>query len=134
MNPYLFACDRGAAVLIVPPGTSADDWETLQREFAKACGKRDPDSWVSCYPLHADQYCRGVFWDEELAGPDGISVLLLPFPNATEEDVKAVGRLLRNTRDVVRSRVLTVKWLGLGRMTQQVDPLSITPAAKSTGD
>lgn len=45
----------------------------------------------------------GVVYDEELAGPGGMSFVLLREPHTTDDMLKAAARQLRLDRDVVGS-------------------------------
>jgi hypothetical protein len=53
-----------------------------------------------------------VMFNEELAGPDGMSFMLIQGPGMTDEHILAAMQWLRRRRDVVRFHVLRIdEWL-----------------------
>jgi hypothetical protein len=45
---------------------------------------------------------QGIRFNDELAGPNGVAIELLPAPHHTNADLVAARNWLRNQRDVVR--------------------------------
>jgi hypothetical protein len=137
MSYYLFLLKGKAAVLSVPGSASSDEWGALKVEFAKACGSRclSCDSHhVGVFHLYPDQHRDGVFWDEQLAGPGGIGVIAFEFPDTTPGSGQKVLAHLRNTRDVVRARVVDIKqWLPLDTLPcYQMSPRDVPTSLKQS--
>lgn len=58
-----------------------------------------------------DGVAEDIFFNEELAGPDGMSFLLFPEPKHDSEAVKKAKKWLRNSRDVVRFHVRRIEFV-----------------------
>lgn len=52
-----------------------------------------------------DQTPSGVWYDWDLAGPDGIAVTIVKEAHHTDEDIERAKQEIRNDRDVVSMRV-----------------------------
>lgn len=66
------------------------------------------EMWREIREQYRSYTAEGVVYHEELAGPNGMSFLLLPGPGHTREDVERAARKLYRDRDVVRMQVM---WL-----------------------
>ena len=86
-----------AAELVESPDWS-DDWQTRYMPDATP-------SEVDAYRING--FACGIAYNEELAGPDGMSYLLFP-GRAQRGDVAAAKAALRNAFDVVRIDVAPI--------------------------
>lgn len=100
----------GRVVDIDPKAMSADDYGEMQTGFASEAGAKFQDDYASMYRLWPDQVTpSGVQYAEELAGPGGMSFMLIKMPDTTKEQLRQAKAHLRSSRDVVRMTTLTVK-------------------------
>lgn len=79
-----------------------DGWEGRWFPDAKIV---DVEAW------HVDGVAEDIFFNEELAGPDGMSFLLFPEPKHDNEAVKKAKAWLRHSRDVVRIYVRRIEFM-----------------------
>ena len=108
-RPYRLFCNGLAATVFVPRDFSADQWESLRLRFLDmAVSDPDEGEWAHVWnlPLLSDRIHAGVPWHEELAGPDGMSYVLLPSGYVGDAAIHACEEFIRRTGDVVRLRVL----------------------------
>lgn len=95
-----------AAKVEIPTDFSSDDWSRMAEHFTRTahprCGKDWLDHYLGSYMLREEWRTGNVYWDEELASRDGMSFLILPMPEATPEETRALRARLRRDRDVVR--------------------------------
>lgn len=70
------------------------------------------DHYMGAYMLRESWRDGNIYWDEQLAGRDGMSFLLIPLPEATAEELRALRARLRRDRDVVRIQTLQIyRWI-----------------------
>lgn len=95
----------GPAMLAKASPTLFDgEWE--KRLFPESNGKD-----VFAYRVDGVTQARqssAMFYNEELAGPDGMRYLLFKEPNQTPADLSNAKAFLRATQDVVTMRTVTI--------------------------
>lgn len=100
MPKYLIFSGKTAAIVEVPIGFTSDQYGDLQDRYSAKYGDERGGSsmrrltWDCCY--------EGVWYDWELAGPDGASFEVFQFPNTPAGSVTATVKHLKVSRDVVR--------------------------------
>jgi hypothetical protein len=103
---------------IIHHGTKArlirnPDWDGdwTERYFPGA----DPDdvcAWsVDGVAETKNEEAGGIFFNEELAGPDGMSFMLLPEPKHSADDLANAKQWLKYTRDVVKIYVRRIEFM-----------------------
>jgi hypothetical protein len=107
---YLITCNGKGRIVDVPSEASSDDYGRLQRAFANEVARHGEDHYPAMWRLYPCYSRDGVYWHEELAGPDGASFVVFQFPEHMPEQVNAVVEYLQQSRDVVRLKVLRLKW------------------------
>ena len=106
----LFFNGKGRVVEIDARATTAEEYGEMQRKFAEEAGAKFQDEYASMVRLWPDQVTpNGVQYTEELAGPEGMSFMLIQMPDTTKEQLRQAKSFLRGSRDVVRMSTLTVK-------------------------
>jgi len=106
----LFFNGRGRVVEIDPAAMTSDDYGDMMQSFAREAGARYADEYASMVRLYPDQVTpSGVQYTEELAGPEGMSFMLIQMPDTTKDQLKQAKAHLRASRDVVRMKTIRVK-------------------------
>lgn len=107
---YLMTSGETGAIVDVPRSASSDDYGRWQKQFAS-----DHEGGFYGYAemWRLVDWCkhRGVYWDEELAGPGGASFVLFCLPENPKEDIDAAEDYIRRGRDVVRLRRMKIRRL-----------------------
>lgn len=106
--PYLIFCGHHCAIINVPRDLSSDGYGQLMEWFAKHTRGY---SYSSMRKLHPANHSHGVWYTEELAGPDGAAFELFQLPTTPAHHVDAAERKIRHDSDVVRLRVIRFKTL-----------------------
>ncbi len=113
MKHLIHAANGIGAIIDMPRNVRSEGWGEIQAAFV---AEYDPShsSWNSyalMLRLYDDQQHLGVWYDEELAGPDGASFLVIQLPDSGEQNVRrCVGRI-KSYGDVVRLQRLVIKKL-----------------------
>lgn len=102
---------RGEAMIIAV--TSLDtvtSWDVAKREWPKAIAEELDVETLEGATGGASN--GGLWYTAELAGPDGIAVVLYVEPHHTNEDIKRAKAWVKNERDVVSIRLFVItKWV-----------------------
>lgn len=101
---FIIFAGKHAAIINVPSGFSADAYGNLQMWFAKHVKSRH--EFAVMRSLWSNAQINGVWYNEELAGPDGASFEVFAPPDVTEEMVMSAVRKIRRDFDVVSLRVV----------------------------
>lgn len=115
--PHLMVAGDTGALVDIPRGYSSEQWEDLQKRFVHAVYPRtrqrgDWALWLNgTYRLWPDQRKYNIHWCEELAGPRGMSFVLLALPDNTTAEIQNVKQHLRSNRDVVSISTVRVSKL-----------------------
>ncbi len=107
MSPYLIFSGQHAAVIEMPRRASAEAYGDLQKWFSSKVGGADKHAEMRSLWSHCNH--RGVFWHDELAGPDGASFEVFQLPTTTISAVADCCKHIRRSFDVVSLRVLKFK-------------------------
>jgi hypothetical protein len=94
--------NRGVAKIVTSPNFDGD-WH----------GRYFPcNTWETVDAVHRFEQVEtdaGPLWfDAELAGPDGVSVIIYAEPDSTPEQIEQAKRRIRHQRDVVRLSVFRI--------------------------
>lgn len=108
IHKYLIFAGHHAAVIDIPSELTSDEYGLIQDWFAKRTGG---DTYSSMRRLRSDDQQCGVYYHDELAGPNGASFELFQFPDTPEDDVKRAEEAIRHKFDVVSLRVRRFKKL-----------------------
>lgn len=102
----------GAIVEINPRELTSGDWGQIYDAFLVQSRVRNPkDCWPSARRLDDYFSHSSIYWDEELAGPDGASFRLHQLPGNTPEQVRACKAHIRRSFDAVSISVNRVHTL-----------------------
>lgn len=107
--PYLIFTDHHAALINVPRNLSSDGYGDLQEWFAKHVKSRN--KFASTRKLWSHCQINGVWYHEELAGPDGASFEVFQLPETQQEHVEYAVSKIRRDFDVVSLRILRFRTL-----------------------
>lgn len=100
---YLLFCeDIGAIIEIDPRTITSGDYGQLYDEIKRQGNKRGKFDFASIIELDEHESLNGVFWDWELAGPDGASYRIHCLPYNTEEAIQKAEQHIRHSFDCVR--------------------------------
>ena len=101
--PYLIFAGHHAAIVNVPPDLSSDGYGALQQWFAKHTKSRD--EYAVMRHLWSHNQINGVWYHEELAGPDGAAFEVFQLPDTPPESLEFAVSKIRRDFDVVSLRV-----------------------------
>lgn len=87
----------------IPVGTSSNEYGRIQKEFQELYGSESYNGWAALYRQFEKE--EGVWYDECLAGPDGMSFILFQLPDVSDEQIKKAKASLYHKRDVVHLNV-----------------------------
>lgn len=112
MHTYLIHHNGKGRVIELDTGaTSAEEFGRLQLEFAIEAGAKGPREYADMDRLYPDQKREGIYYDWELAGPDGASYRLFVLPGTDPEAVKKAKATIRHEGDVVRLYTVRIREL-----------------------
>lgn len=117
---FIIFAGKHAAIIDVPSELSSDGYGILQQWFAKHVKSRHEFAVMRSLWSHAN--INGVWYNEELAGPDGASFEVFALPDITEETVMSAVRKIRRDFDVVSLRV--VKFETMHDIQAEVDRIA----------
>ena len=100
--PYLIFAGHHAAIVNVPRDLSSDGYGELQEWFAK---HTRGDSYSSMRKLCSHSQISGVWYHDELAGPDGAAFEVFQLPDTPPESLEFAVSKIRRDFDVVSLRV-----------------------------
>lgn len=104
---YLIFTGHHVAIIDVPPELSSDGYGKLQDWFGQTTRGEAYSSSMRRISSHT--LIHGVWYHEELAGPDGASFELFHLPDIPDESVQAAKDHIFRSFDVVRLRVIHFK-------------------------
>lgn len=89
--------------------TSSEAYGEILRQFAKECGAKECGEYATLWRMYEDcQTKSGVYFDEELCGPGGMSFVLFQTPDVTDAQIRVAKKELKASRDVVCLRVMHI--------------------------
>ena len=101
--PYLIFAGHHCAIVNVPRDLSSDGYGALQDWFAKHTKSRD--EYAVMRHLWSHSQISGVWYHEELAGPDGAAFEVFQLPDTPPESLEFAVSKIRRDFDVVSLRV-----------------------------
>ena len=113
MSKYLITYNQKGRILnIDTKSMTSNDFGVLQEKFAKEAGAKKNNEFAYMFKLWESYKINDIYYDYELAGPDGASFLLFAFPEHTKEDIRKAKKQIKNNDDVVRLSVEYIKeWI-----------------------
>lgn len=105
MKHLLYINGVGAIVDIDRRATSSGDYAQLYDAIKEQSGVCDKWAFAEIVELDRHQEHSGVFWDWELAGPDGASYRIHVLPDVSKNAVAACKAHIRRSFDCVRMSV-----------------------------
>lgn len=103
---YLLFSGTDGAIVFLPDNATSDQYAEVQLSFERYLGKKNTE-WCSMRNL--SQQVHGVWYHDELAGPDGASFEVFQFPGVSDAHIKRAVKTIPEKWDAVRIRVIKIK-------------------------